>query len=57
MAGTLQILSTGCTVENMQECKVLFKYCQKELAWQKEIKTTHINRHYKKCLAKHEVIG
>ncbi|KAL2460958.1 BED-type domain-containing protein [Abeliophyllum distichum] len=48
-----ELVLTGKLVNEVPEFKVQCKYCQKKFAWQKEISTTHLNRHYKKCQYKY----
>ncbi|KAL2479950.1 BED-type domain-containing protein [Abeliophyllum distichum] len=49
-----ELVSTGKLVDGVPEFKAQYKYCHEKFAWQKEIGTIHLNRHFKKCQYKHE---
>ncbi|KAL2524474.1 Zinc transporter 7 [Abeliophyllum distichum] len=48
-----EFVPTDKIVNDLPEFKVQCKHCQEKFAWQKEIGTTHLNRHYKKCQYKY----
>ncbi|KAL2526630.1 zinc finger protein [Abeliophyllum distichum] len=48
-----ELVPTSKLVNRVLEFKVQCKHCQKKFAWQKEIGTTHLNRHFKNCKYKH----
>ncbi|KAL2499781.1 Uncharacterized protein Adt_25331 [Abeliophyllum distichum] len=48
-----KLVPTGKVVDGVLEFKVQCKHCHEKLAWQKEICTTHLNRHFKKCQYRH----
>ncbi|KAL2512824.1 BED-type domain-containing protein [Abeliophyllum distichum] len=48
-----ELVPTGKLVNGVPEFKAQCKHCQEKFAWQKEIGTTHLNRHFKKCQYKH----
>ena len=51
-----KLVNTGRVIDGLPETKAVCKYCQQRLAWQKKIGTTHLNRHYKACAAKHGLL-
>ncbi|KAL2469863.1 Uncharacterized protein Adt_37999 [Abeliophyllum distichum] len=48
-----ELVPIGKLVNEVPEFKAQYKHCQEKFAWQKEICTTHLNRHFKKCQYKH----
>lgn len=52
-----KLVSTDLTVDEVQECKSMCKYCETRLVCQKKIDTTHLNYYYVKSMIKHGLGG
>ncbi|KAL2480774.1 BED-type domain-containing protein [Abeliophyllum distichum] len=52
-----KLVQIGATADGQPIFKAVCKYCNQQFTWQKGSGTSHVNRHFPKCMQKHEGIN